>query len=340
VKHSTGKHQPNGSLSSSLQRPVETTTSQRAVVTSVDAESRSPVAVTPEGAELRMGSEYLEADKLGHAYATTAHRSQGSTVDVTHALEDGGGRELAYVAMSRARHESHIHVVAPNVTHAAERLAWAWGQERREAWTLDHQATKSLAELHHERAQLSRSIPPDRSAELAAARDRLSLAEQDGRDLRRGTGRWAGTPAGHAAQAVGRAALDYQRASEAAQDKSLGRWGRHKARRQVQEAGVRFNQAREAWQAAGEPYERSLGPHYQRLEADVARLERAQQARDQFLAKDPSALERLAELGRAVKAQENLELQRNWHVVHQRGQQHSFHQGHDLGRDRGLGMGL
>jgi hypothetical protein len=181
--------------------------------------------------------------------------------------------------MSRARHESHIHVVAPNVTHAAERLAWAWGQERREAWTLDHQATKSLAELHHERAQLSRSIPPDRSAELAAARDRLSLAEQDGRDLRRGTGRWAGTPAGNAAQAVGRAALDYQRASEAAQDKSLGRWGRRKARREVRTTGERFDQAREAWQAVGEPHGSSLGPHYQRLEADVARLERAQQAR-------------------------------------------------------------
>ena len=77
-----------------------------------------------------------------------------------------------------------------------------------------------------------------------------------------------------------------------------------------------------------------------RLEADVARLERAQQARDEFLAQDPSVLERLAELGRAVKAQEYLERQRYLQVVHQREQQHFFHQGHDLGRDRGLGMGL
>ena len=110
------------------------TTSQRAVVAAVDPKQGSLVAVTPEGAELRMGPEYLGADKVGHAYATTTHRSQGSTVDVTYALEDGGGRELAYVAMSRARHESHIHVVAPSVAGAAERLAWAWGQERREAW--------------------------------------------------------------------------------------------------------------------------------------------------------------------------------------------------------------
>ena len=296
--------------------------------------------MTPEGAERRIGPEYLAADKLGHAYATTVHRSQGSTVDVTYALEDGGGRELAYVAMSRARHESHVHVVARSVADAAERLAWAWGQERREAWALDHQATKSLAELYHERAQLARSIPPDRSGELADARRRLSLADQDRRDLRQGTGRWAGTPEGHAAQAACAAALDYQRASEAVQHKSLGRWGRHKARREVRETGQRFDQAVEAWRAIGEPHERSLESHYQRMEVDVARLERAQQARDQFLAQDPSALEQLAELGRAVKELENLERQRYWHVVHQRGQQHSFHQSHDLGRDRALGMGL
>ena len=60
-----------------------------------------------------MGPEHIGADKLGHAYAVTAHRSQGATVDVTHALEDGGGRELAYVAMSRARNESHVHVAVP-----------------------------------------------------------------------------------------------------------------------------------------------------------------------------------------------------------------------------------
>ncbi len=45
-------------------------------------------------------------------------------MDVTYALEDGG-RELAYVAMSRARGEGHVHVVAPHTPHVASRLAWA-----------------------------------------------------------------------------------------------------------------------------------------------------------------------------------------------------------------------
>ena len=62
-------------------------TSQRAVVTSVNTEARALTAITPEGTELRVGAEHTGADKLGHAYAVTAHRSQGATVDVAHALE-------------------------------------------------------------------------------------------------------------------------------------------------------------------------------------------------------------------------------------------------------------
>ena len=75
-------------------------TSQRAVVSSIDPAAGSLVAVTPEGTELRMGPADIGADKLAYAYSVTAHRSQGQTVDATYALEDGGGRELAYVAMS------------------------------------------------------------------------------------------------------------------------------------------------------------------------------------------------------------------------------------------------
>lgn len=126
-------------------------TSQRAVVSSVDPKARSLVALTPEGTELHMGPEAIGADKLAHSYSVTAHRSQGQTVDVTYALEDGGGRELAYVAMSRARGESHVHVVAPSMAEAAQRLVWAWGQERRQAWVADHGPRQRLAQLYLER---------------------------------------------------------------------------------------------------------------------------------------------------------------------------------------------
>ncbi len=76
-------------------------TSQRAVVRSVDLAAGSLVAVTPGGDRAAHGAgRHRGRPNSAHAYSVTAHRSQGQTVDATYALEDGGGRELAYVAMS------------------------------------------------------------------------------------------------------------------------------------------------------------------------------------------------------------------------------------------------
>lgn len=88
------------------------TTSQPATVTAVDRDHRALTAVTADGTELHVSGEYLGADRVGYGYAITVHRSQGATVDTAHVLADGGGRELAYVAMSRARGQSHVHLVA------------------------------------------------------------------------------------------------------------------------------------------------------------------------------------------------------------------------------------
>jgi conjugative relaxase-like TrwC/TraI family protein len=175
-------------------------TSQRAVITSVDQGTRSLVALTPEGKSLHLRPEDLAGDKLAYAYAITAHRSQGSTVDITYALEDGGGRELAYVAMSRARGESHVHVVAPDLSQAASRLVWAWGDERRQAWAIGNDPEKALVELFAERTELSRSLPPDLSHQIDHARRQSDTVERDIVDLYDGTGRWANTGAGPAAR--------------------------------------------------------------------------------------------------------------------------------------------
>ena len=287
-----------------------------------------------------MGPDEIVADKLAYAYSVTAHRSQGQTVDAKYALADGGGRELAYVAMSRARGESHVHVVATDLRQASQRLAWAWGQERRQAWALDRRPGKSLAELHAERGKLARSIPPDRSAELAEARQRWALAEQDQRDLRQGTGRWAGTPAGIAAHGAAHAAVEYKRASEALESRAVSRWARYKTRRELKELRPRFNRAMETWRAVGETHERNLEAQSQRFGAEVGRLEAAQRARDTFLERHPDALGRLAELDCEVAGQEDLERRRHWALVSQRGQQHLFQPSHSRGPDRGHGIGL
>ena len=136
-------------------------TSQRAMVSSVDPAAGSLVALTPEGTELHMAPGDIGAEKLAYAYAVTAHRSQGQTVDVTYAFEDGGGRELAYVAMSRARGESHVYVVATDIRQAVRRLAWAWGQERRQRWAHTQPPEERLARLCVERQEL-RGLGPSR----------------------------------------------------------------------------------------------------------------------------------------------------------------------------------
>ncbi|HMK97621.1 MAG TPA: AAA family ATPase, partial [Acidimicrobiales bacterium] len=233
-------------------------TSQRAAVTFVDPASRSLVALTPEGRLLRMGADDIGPDKLAYGFAMTAHRSQGSTVDVTYALEDGGGRELAYVAMSRARAESHVYVVAPGLAQAADRLSWAWDQERRQSWALGNTREVNLAALVSERAALARSVPPDRSFELSELRRQGAVLQQDFDDLHNGAGRWERTQAGEIAHSLRRLALEYQEATKKVEGPELGFWARRSARRQLQDVGARFDEALSAWERTGKPYASQL----------------------------------------------------------------------------------
>ncbi|MGI8754048.1 MAG: hypothetical protein ACR2MN_17375 [Acidimicrobiales bacterium] len=114
----------------------DTVTSQRGVVTSV-VDVHGLLVRMDDGREHRFGPDDIGADRLSHGYATTVHRSQGATVDVAHLFADGGGRELGYVAMSRARHFSQVHVVADSADLAVEDLVRDWSAERRQSWAID-----------------------------------------------------------------------------------------------------------------------------------------------------------------------------------------------------------
>jgi conjugative relaxase-like TrwC/TraI family protein len=313
-------------------------TSQRAVVTSIGPRAQSLVALTPEGTALHLGPEDVGSDKLAHAYAITAHRSQGATVDVTYALEDGGGRELAYVAMSRARGESHVHVVAPDLSQAASRLAWAWGDERRQSWAIGTEAESSLAELYAERLQLSRSVPPDLAHQLDHVRLQNHAAERDIAELSNGTGRWAHTGAGLAARAVREAAVERQRAKELLESPELGWWSGHKARRALADAADRFDKARLAWQNTGQPHAARLEAQRERLGAEAAQLQQARTSREAFLAEHPEVPRRLAQLDRAIEREEERQRQRSWELVKEREQARHLGLSHDL--DRGYGIEL
>ena len=170
-------------------------TSQAARVTAVDPEAQTLTAITPDGRQLHMGADDIGLDRLGYGYAITGHRAQGTTVEVAHVLDDGGGRELAYVAMSRARSASHVHTTASDLTEAAQRLAWSWDDERRQQWVTDQaRAVERLEALRAEHRQLVGSIPPLVTDQLAQIRDQQAALEKDLADLRTGARRWANTP--------------------------------------------------------------------------------------------------------------------------------------------------
>ena len=199
----------------------EVVTSERGTVEAVD-----PAAGT---LRVRMEDDRVQdftaddtgADRLAHGYAVTVHRSQGATVDVAHALEDGGGRELVYVRMSRARQTTTLYLVADNVDQAGEDLRPEWPRQERWLWAIDTntpdpEPTQSAgapvsvpvppalrrAQLVNRRNAVLAVIPPDPTGQISESANQIHLVRQALDDLRTGQGRYADTPAGAAVRDV------------------------------------------------------------------------------------------------------------------------------------------
>ena len=126
-----------------------------------------------------------------------------------HTLEDGGGRELAYVKMSRAKDRSTVYVVADDVDQAREDLVREWSAERRPAWVIDSgtpatdpaavDASSRVARpmrdalrrghLAAERGAIAAVIPANPSAELRTVEKDLARIRRQREDLAAGKGR-------------------------------------------------------------------------------------------------------------------------------------------------------
>jgi Ti-type conjugative transfer relaxase TraA len=95
-------------------RRLGVTNGTLATVSAVDLERRSITANTDRGEKLELDSSYLDNGKLAHAYALTAHKAQGMTVDRAFVLgSDELYREWGYTALSRHRDEARFYVTAP-----------------------------------------------------------------------------------------------------------------------------------------------------------------------------------------------------------------------------------
>ena len=89
---------------------------------------------TSDDRSVRLEGDALDAERLDHGYALTVHRAQGATYDRAHVLAAGGGRELAYVAISRASDHTTIHATADDIAQAVDDLRADWGVDRAQRW--------------------------------------------------------------------------------------------------------------------------------------------------------------------------------------------------------------
>ena len=230
-------------------------TSQRATITTVNVDTGTVGVRTDDGRQVTLTGGQLDAGRLGHAYATTVHRFQGSTVERAHLYADGEGRELAYVAMSRARHASTAYVVADDLGQAREDLTRDWATRRTPTWAIDtglpspQQASDPssisgrdrlgvVAVRHaHDRLLAAATWPGRPPAPREGTDDvRTALTEAQRRlaDLADMTGVYTAGPIGDAAR---RAEQETSRLAEIEQADAAGGWmERRHARRDLPEA--------------------------------------------------------------------------------------------------------
>lgn len=85
----------------------------RGVVTSLDPELRSLTVRLTDGTDRVVPARYLDARHLDHGYAMTIHKAQGHTADEALVLAtDHLYQEAGYTALSRARLDTRVYVVA------------------------------------------------------------------------------------------------------------------------------------------------------------------------------------------------------------------------------------
>jgi conjugative relaxase-like TrwC/TraI family protein len=291
-------------------------TSQRGRVVAINQRAQALTMATDDGRRVVLRGEALDQDHLDYGYALTVHREQGATADRSHYLAEGGGRELAYVAMSRARGSSIVHAVADNVGQAIEDITHDWSVDRNQQWITrtatavgvdpairalpedpDARRARLLAELE----ALEGHAPPDVTAELAAARADLDRLRRSRDDLVRGSGRWHHTPAGRAARDLEQARHQRQHAEYRLDLPHNARRDRHRWRRIAQSAARTEARAKRDWMIHGRPVVEQFDRRITRAEHRVAELETDARFRRRWLAQHPELERRLQHAQRELR---------------------------------------
>ena len=263
-------------------------TSQRATVEAVDLARGAVTLRTSDDREVCLSAEGAGADRLGYAYATTVHRSQGATTTRAHLFADGGGRELAYVAMSRAKEATHVWTVADDIGQAREDLVREWSSERRPTWAIDtgipgpgelDRATLAAlpvsdrvraialvgaqARLGADAARAA--LPPEPGPKLEPATATLAGLRQQRADLEAAAGAYEQTEAGQAVRDLRASGAELRTAEHTAQH-GRGWRDRHSARRSLPALIATASDAQRRWEAL-------VAPELARLDGEIASAE-------------------------------------------------------------------
>ena len=312
-------------------------TSQRGRVVAINPRAMSLTMATGDGRHVTLQGEALDQEHLDHGYALTVHREQGATADRTHYLAEGGGRELAYVAMSRARGPSIVHAVADELDQAIEDITHDWSFDRNQQWitriatavgldpaihTLADDPEIRRARLIAELEALDRHAPPTVTAELTAARANLERLRRSCDDLTRGTGRWHRTPAGRAARQLDQTRRQRQHAQHWIDLPDIGWRERRRWRRIALSAARAEAEATKDWAIHAQPALEHLDRKITRAQHRLAELETDAQFRHRWLAQHPELARRIQHTQRELRRLDDpigVDLEERLQAMHQPG---------------------
>jgi conjugative relaxase-like TrwC/TraI family protein len=293
-------------------------TSERGRVLAVNPATGTLLARMDDGRTQPFGREETTAERLALGYAVTIHRSQATTVDTAHRYEDGGGRELAYVGISRARRSSHVYVVADDLDQAVEDLVRDWSAERRPRWAIDTgtptpglapsrntasippESALRLARLRAEREAVVAAIPPDPRPLLRSVESQLVEFRQAQRDLEPGWAHYPSTPEGEAARALTEAQYRRRQAEEFARMDGMGWRSRRDWRRTAREWSEHEVAAQDHYDGVAGPELGSLSQDIEDLEGRQRDLSHQLKVREEWLSSHPEAARRIEFLDREV----------------------------------------
>jgi hypothetical protein len=288
-------------------------TSQRGVVTAVD---KRTLTLETGDRIVTLTRQQIDGEHLDYGYATTVHRAQGATCDRAHVFADGGGRELAYVAMSRARDCTTLHAVADTTAQAVDDIQTDWATDRHQRWVsqtaapapedvparpVDIDRAALRQRLEAERQRLLNLAPPDVLPDIVDANQRHYRLKASIRDLQNGHPRCRGSEAGDTAYQLNQARTRLRQAEQLATSRNTSRRDRRYWRGQARHWTEQQQVLQQRWDQIGQPIVERLTDNLSAAHYDLSRLEFERSRRDQWFRDHPDVTERLQHVARALE---------------------------------------